>query len=265
MPGAVARNWPLGLVVAGITALAAAGVLTLAGVSSHTAPPQAPARAASSVAPASAEAPLAHVHGALVPPPRERVRSATGDYPVIRWRHSTALGVPWHGALRNGVLLPAYGRDYVTWDPVLSRYPNRDDRRWGTGRLIQTLLYVLDRYRRAHPGAPRVLIGDLSRPRGGPFTGRFGGLGHASHQNGLDADVLYPRTDHRELRAYAPRLVDRALAQDLVDRFVRAGAQYVFVGPRVRLHGRRAVVQHLVHHDDHLHVRIGIPHRPADG
>jgi hypothetical protein len=255
MPGAVARNWPLGLVVAGITALAAAGVLTLAGVSSHTAPPQAPARAASSVAPASAEAPLAHVHGALVPPPRERVRSATGDYPVIRWRHSTALGVPWHGALRNGVLLPAYGRDYVTWDPVLSRYPNRDDRRWGTGRLIQTLLYVLDRYRRAHPGAPRVLIGDLSRPRGGPFTGRFGGLGHASHQSGLDMDILYPRKDRQELPA-GPKDMDRRLSQELVDRFVGAYAQYVFVGPHTGLHGPRGVVETLVNHDDHMHVRI---------
>jgi hypothetical protein len=255
MPGAVARNWPLGLVVAGITALAAAGVLTLAGVSSHTAPPQAPARAASSVAPASAEAPLAHVHGALVPPPRERVRSATGDYPVIRWRHSTALGVPWHGALRNGVLLPAYGRDYVTWDPVLSRYPNRDDRRWGTGRLIQTLLYVLDRYRRAHPGAPRVLIGDLSRPRGGPLTGRFGGLGHASHQSGLDMDILYPRKDRQELPA-GPKDMDRRLSQELVDRFVGAYAQYVFVGPHTGLHGPRGVVETLVNHDDHMHVRI---------
>jgi hypothetical protein len=255
MPGAVARNWPLGLVVAGITALAAAGVLALAGVSSHTAPPQAPARAASSVAPASAEAPLAHVHGALVPPPRERVRSATGDYPAIHWRHSTALGLPWHGVLRNGVLLPAYGRDYVTWDPVLSRYPNRDDRRWGTGRLIQTLLYVLDRYRRAHPGAPRVLIGDLSRPRGGPFTGRFGGLGHASHQNGLDMDILYPRRDRQELPA-GPKDMDRRLSQELVDRFVGAYAQYVFVGPHTGLHGPRGVVETLVNHDDHMHVRI---------
>jgi murein endopeptidase len=104
--------------------------------------------------------------------------------------------------------------------------------------------------------APRVGIADLSRPHGGTFGARFGGLGHASHQNGLDADVLYPRTDRRELRAYAPRLVDRALAQDLVDRFVAAGARYVFVGPRFGLRGRRGVVQQLVHHDDHLHVRI---------
>jgi len=108
-----------------------------------------------------------------------------------------------------------------------------------------------------------VLIGDLSRPRGGVFDERFGGLGHASHQNGLDADVFYPRTDGRPRSAWRPGQVDRALAQDLVDRFVAAGAEKVFVGPRLGLRGPRRVVQPLVHHNDHLHVRI--PKRPVPG
>jgi murein endopeptidase len=202
---------------------------------------------------------------ATVPTPPRGPSASRRAPPPIAWRHSRAAGLPDAGRLVRGVKLPAEGPDWFTWDAVRKRSPNRASRRWGTDRLVRTLLHVLHAYRAAHPGAPRVGIADLSRPHGGTFGARFGGLGHASHQNGLDADVLYPRTDHRELRAYAPRLVDRALAQDLVDRFVRAGAQYVFVGPRVRLHGRRAVVQHLVHHDDHLHVRIGIPHRPADG
>ena len=45
---------------------------------------------------------------------------------------------------------------------------------------------------------------------------RFGGLGHVSHQNGLDADVYYPRMDGLERRPYRPSQVDRALAQDLL-------------------------------------------------
>jgi hypothetical protein len=49
------------------------------------------------------------------------------------------------------------------------------------------------------------------------------------------------------------------LAQDLVDRFVAAGAQRVFVGPRVGLRGPRGIVARLAHHDDHLHVRIPNP------
>ena len=39
-------------------------------------------------------------------------------------------------------------------------------------------------------------------------------------------------------------------------RFVRAGAQYVFVGPRTGLRGPPKVVMTLGNHDDHLHVRI---------
>ena len=50
--------------------------------------------------------------------------------------------------------------------------------------------------------------------------------------------------------------MDRLLAQDLVNRFVAAGAQKVFVGPRLKLRGKRGVVTPLGNHDDHLHVRI---------
>ena len=69
-------------------------------------------------------------------------------------------------------------------------------------------------------------------------------------------DVLYPRVDWEEKRAWRPGLVDRALAQDLVDRFVAAGAVYVFTGPSLHLRGPRKVVVALVHHDDHMHVRV---------
>jgi murein endopeptidase len=85
---------------------------------------------------------------------------------------------------------------------------------------------------------------------------RYGPPGHASHQNGLDADVYYPRTDRRERAPLRVAQVDRALAQDLVDRFVAAGAQYVFVGLSVSLDGPRRVVQAIPHHNNHLHVRL---------
>jgi murein endopeptidase len=121
---------------------------------------------------------------------------------------------------------------------------------------VRTLLAVVDAYAAAHPHAPRVGIGDLSRPHGGDFGPEFGGIGHASHQNGLDADVYYPRLDRRERAPRRVGQIDHRLAQDLVDRFVRAGAQIVFVGPNTGLHGLTGVVQVLVHHDDHLHVRL---------
>jgi hypothetical protein len=114
---------------------------------------------------------------------------------------------------------------------------------------------VLADFHAAHPDGPRLGVGDLSRTRGGPFGSEYGGLGHASHQNGQDVDVYYPRRDRRELPPAKPSQVDRALAQELVDRFVAAGADMAFVGPHVGLHGTRGVVKELAHHDDHVHVR----------
>jgi murein endopeptidase len=175
----------------------------------------------------------------------------------IEWRSSRSLGVPWDGRLVRGVQLPAEGEHYFTWDPVKKRAPNRHWRRWGSDRLVRMVLRVLDEYAVAHPEAGRVGIGDLSRPDGGVFDERFGGRGHASHQNGLDVDVYYPRLDGQELRPARPAQVQRALSQDLVTRFVRAGAVKVFVGPRVGLRGPRRKVVPLIYHDDHMHVRIG--------
>ena len=169
---------------------------------------------------------------------------------------SQAIGKPWHGRLVDGVQLADFGEDHFTWDPILDRVPNRPERRWGTDRLVQLLLRVFHEYRTARDSAARVGVMDLSRPHGGPFGSNYGGLGHASHQNGLDADVLYPRIDGLERRAYKVSLVDRALAQDLVDRFVAAGVEKIFVGLRLHLHGPKRIVVGLAHHDDHMHVRI---------
>jgi hypothetical protein len=196
---------------------------------------------------------------APAPPADDGYVGPPAPMPVIEWRRSTAVGMPWNGRLEGGVQLPAEGPDWFTWDPVRKQVPNRGWRRWGTAAVLRTVLHVLREYRTANPLAPRVGIGDIARRHGGWFGREYGGLGHASHQNGLDVDVYYPRTDGLELRAPRPALVDRTLAQDLVDRFVAAGAQKVFVGPRLDLTGPRAVVVPLVYHDDHLHVRIPPP------
>jgi murein endopeptidase len=195
--------------------------------------------------------------GPVLRPPIVDPGTAVGPEEV-RWptAPSRALGKPFHGSLVRGVQLPAFGEDYVTWDPALKQVPDRDWRRWGTDRLVRTLLRVLHEYRATHPDAMPAVVGDLSRPHGGPFGARYGGHGHASHQNGLDVDVYYPRADRRLRAALSAHQIDRSLSQDLVDRFVAAGAQYVFVGRHTALRGPRRIVQTLVLHDDHMHVRL---------
>ena len=175
---------------------------------------------------------------------------------LVRAR-SLALGLPWHGRLVRGVRLPREGRAFFTWNPVRKRSPNAGWRRYGTDRLVHTVLAVVTAYARSHPRAPRVGIGDLSRTHGGDFGPRFGGIGHVSHQNGLDVDVYYPRRDRRERPPLSPHQIDRALAQDLLDRFVRSGAAQIFVGPHTGLRGPRGLVGVLpAYHDNHMHVRL---------
>ncbi|HEU4450240.1 MAG TPA: penicillin-insensitive murein endopeptidase [Gaiellaceae bacterium] len=169
----------------------------------------------------------------------------------VRWRASVAVGSPVAGRLVRGVRLPEATDALFTWDPVLRRAPNRAGRRWGTDGLVRIVLRVVRAYARAHPGAPRVGVGDLSLRRGGPF-----GPKHASHQNGLDVDVYYPRRDRRERPPRRVAQIDRRLAQDLVDRFVRAGAETVYVGPSTGFTGPPGVVQVLWNHDNHLHARF---------
>jgi murein endopeptidase len=184
------------------------------------------------------------------------VRTDRPAEPRIEWKRSVAVGSSSAGRLIRGVRLPSEGAHFFTWDPVKRRSPNRGWRRYGTDRLVRLVLRIARDHRRANPRAPRIGIGDLSRPRGGDFGPQFGYIGHASHQNGLDVDVYYPRADRRERAPRDASQIAPALSQDLVDRFVAAGAQTVFVGPNTKLTGPSGVVVPLVNHDNHLHVRI---------
>jgi murein endopeptidase len=195
------------------------------------------------------------------PPAPERVTppptpAAPEPFERVHWRHSIAVGSHAAGRLIGGVRLPAEGEHFFTWDPVEHRSPDRWWRRFGTDRLVRLLLRVAREFQAAHPDAPRMAIGDLSRPRGGDFGPRFGYIGHASHQNGLDADVYYPRADGRERAPKRVSQIDRRLSQWLVDRFVAEGALAIFVGPNTGLTGSPGIVQPLMNHDNHLHVRI---------
>jgi murein endopeptidase len=175
----------------------------------------------------------------------------------VEYRDSVAVGLPEAGSLVRGVRLPREGRTFFTWDPIRREQPNRTWRRWGTDDTVRTTLRVLREFAKAHPRAPRIGIGDLSVRGGGDFGPEVGGgIGHATHQNGLDVDVYYPLISDMERAPLSVGEVDAKLSQDLVDRFVAAGATTVYVGPNLPLTGPPGIVIPLANHDNHLHARF---------
>jgi hypothetical protein len=196
--------------------------------------------------------------------PTRDVRPAAPPSPPAYHCRSEALGTWDRGRLRCGRRLPPQGTGFQTWDFPLGRSPNRSWRRWGTEELIARILWIGRRWQSSHPLGPRLLVGDLSRRRGGPFGPRYGGVGHSSHQNGLDVDIFYPRADGTERVARRPAEVDHGGAMELLALARRSGARLVLVGCHVGLpaHGR---VEHLCNgqHENHLHVRFASAARPT--
>ncbi len=182
------------------------------------------------------------------PPPAPEVRPVQ-----VEWRKATSIGLQYAGRLVDGTQLPLAGPDWVTWNPNTDSTPNLPGRLFGHERTIRAIVNVLAAYREAHPQAPRVVIGDISFRHGGTMDQ------HVSHQNGLDVDVYYPRLDKHLTAPISTRQIDRRLSQDLLDRFVAAGAKMVFVGFSTGLHGPRDVVVPYANHENHMHVRFRSP------
>jgi penicillin-insensitive murein endopeptidase len=180
-------------------------------------------------------------------------RAQAREFARVAWRHASSLGLPYSGRLVDGTQLPVDGPDWVTWDPITDSSPNLPNRLYGNERTIRAILSVTAAYRAAHPDAPRVVVGDISRRDGGQMNE------HVSHQNGLDVDVYYPRRDRRLVAPTATRQIDRRLAQELLDRFLAAGAQVVFVGYSTGLSGPSGVVVPYPNHENHMHVRFPRP------
>ena len=186
-------------------------------------------------------------------PERMPVAAAPPETARVVWRHATSVGLQYAGRLVDGTQLPVEGPDWVTWNPNTDSTPNLPGRLYGHERTIRAIVNVLAAYRAAHPAAPRVVVGDISFRNGGSMDQ------HASHQNGLDVDVYYPRLDKRLGAPISPRQVDRRLSQDLLDRFLAAGARMVFVGFSTGLHGPHDVVVPYPNHENHMHVRFRDP------
>jgi hypothetical protein len=187
-------------------------------------------------------------------PGRKRETDASrADPPPVAWRTASSDGLPYAGHLHNGTQLPIEGPDWVTWNPNTDSRPNLPGRLYGHERTIRTIIEVLAAYRRAHPNAPLVVVGDISFRHGGVMDQ------HVSHENGLDVDIYYPRRDGWLQAPTATAQIDRRLSQHLLDGFVAAGASMIFVGYATDLRGPREVVVPYPNHENHMHVRFPNP------
>lgn len=193
------------------------------------------------------------VSSARASAPKNEATGLTADLAGVEWHHAASIGLWYSGRLANGTQLPVEAPDWVTWDPATDSVPNLPYRLYGNQHTIRTLISVIAGYRAAHPHAPRVVVGDISRRGGGSLDE------HVSHQNGLDVDVYYPRRDRQLRPPIAVGQIDHQLAQDLLDRFVAAGAHMIFVGYSTGLRGPSGVVIPYPNHDNHMHVRFPRP------
>jgi murein endopeptidase len=163
-------------------------------------------------------------------------------------RHpSRSLGTPGDGHLVDGVLFPAVGPDHFAWNFRQQRIGGSDRTRWGNCSVVRAVLLGLAAYRRRDADAPLVAVGDMGLRHGGEIDG------HATHENGRQIDLYFPRRDRRRREPHRVAQVDLRLSRDLLQAMLRAGAYRVLIGPDIRI-GTSARVMHWPNHDDHMHV-----------
>ena len=159
---------------------------------------------------------------------------------------SRSIGSAGHGHLLRGVLFPAAGRDHFAWNFRAQRIGGSDHTRWGHCPVVRAVLLGLATYRARNPDAPPVAVGDMSLRHGGEIDG------HATHENGRQIDLYFPRRDRERREPHTIAQVDMRLSRELVRAMLDVGADQVLVGPHIRI-GTSARVIRCPHHDDHLH------------
>jgi penicillin-insensitive murein endopeptidase len=90
---------------------------------------------------------------------------------------TSSIGVYGAGCIAGAETLPLDGKNFSVMHPSRLRY-------FGHPELTQFIKSLAEEMNAKK--LPRLLIGDMGRPRGGPMIS-----GHASHQIGLDVDLWY--------------------------------------------------------------------------
>lgn len=182
------------------------------------------------------------------------------------------------GTLKNASMLPEVGPGFIRL--FLPR-----DRGYGSLSLVELLQEVALDVNQLFPIGERLQLGDLSAETGGKITR------HASHQNGLDADLRYFAKDLREqnpqdvggfdesfvIQGKVTSNFDSDRNWALFSGLVRSGrVQRIFVDQAIKgkfcKQGRqrtpegREVLRRLrpyANHADHLHIRLYCPEGSA--
>jgi penicillin-insensitive murein endopeptidase len=169
--------------------------------------------------------------------------------------------------------------------PEGSFWTLRDPREsWGTDETIGYIVTAIEAVEARHPGSPRLVIGDLSNPKGGRLNR------HRSHQTGRDADLgFYYRRGEADsfltarkkdldlprtwalVRALVTEtdvdriFVDRSLISALHAQAVAEGEDRDWLDDVFGRSVGKGIVQHERRHKDHLHVRFYNPRAQEHG
>lgn len=176
-----------------------------------------------------------------------------------------SIGTPDAGLLLNPVPFP----EGSFW-----KLREQDDA-WATDETIDFIVNAIEAVEARYPGSPRLVIGDLSNPRGGRIDR------HRSHQAGRDADLgFYYKSGAAEtFRAARPKdldaprtwafvralvtesdveriFVDRTLIRVLYDQALAEGEDRGWLADIFGRSSEKGIIQHERRHKDHLHVRF---------
>lgn len=126
------------------------------------------------------------------------------------------------------------------------------DKCYGHSNVLQAVQYICTEWAKLYPNGPRIGIGNISLPDGGPMPP------HSTHQHGLDVDIApVANTDEEIPLTYYDSKYSRQRTQELVDLFYNNP----ILGIRTILFNDPEITQVApwAGHDDHLHVSFLSP------
>jgi hypothetical protein len=150
-------------------------------------------------------------------------------------------------AASDFVELPASSDEYAVRSPGKTNF--------GEPEVIDAFRLVAHVWHHDHPKGPSLQFNDISSKEGGPLKG------HASHQKGIDADVVTRGPNIALIEVAKEGTDERKLALELLKLFRRYGVSLTFWNGDPGL----AFVQRWPNHDDHFHVRFAPDKRLIPG